>query len=184
MTTKKRIPIEQATLEDLKAFATVVLGLELDGRATADSIRAKLKTAGYQLETIPAEVTEMTTKKQVYGKDFRTGIPTFTKQNPDTGETIIDPDCPKKSPMLFARINIPITSKPGGDEPVAVGVNGRAMAIPRGKDVDVPMKYVEVLMNAKEMAYEEYDPTRDMLGGLGMPSLVDSYPFSVQQPIG
>jgi hypothetical protein len=76
----------------------------------------------------------------------------------------------------YARILIHRSDKPGGNDPVFVGVNGVAMYIPRGEPVAVPIEYVRILQNAVEHHYPE---ARDMRAEpLGQPELVSAYPFS------
>ena len=71
------------------------------------------------------------------------------------------------------RIHVNITEEAGGNEPVPVSVNGKVMLIPRGKDVDVPAEYVEVLQHAIS---HKYDPLPD--GGMNpVPREVPLYPF-------
>lgn len=50
----------------------------------------------------------------------------------------------------LVRINVSKSDKPGGDEPVFVGVQGVGYTIPRGVDIDVPSPVVEVLKNAMQ----------------------------------
>lgn len=54
----------------------------------------------------------------------------------------------KKQPRV--KINIAKQDKPGGGDPVFVGVQGVGYTIPRGINVDVPAPVVEVLKNAKQ----------------------------------
>lgn len=78
----------------------------------------------------------------------------------------------------FARIILHRDPTPGaGNRPVYVHVNGYKCTIPRGVEVDVPMKVVSVLNDAKEMRKEE-DPSQPY----NSPSrwrntAVHSYPF-------
>ena len=50
--------------------------------------------------------------------------------------------------MKYYIVNIPRSEKPGGNEPVPVGVQGVLYTIPRGVDIKVTEAIVEVLRNA------------------------------------
>lgn len=55
-----------------------------------------------------------------------------------------------KSNFRYVTINIAKQDKPGGSEPVFVGVQGVGYTIPRAKNIDVPSPVVEVLKNARQ----------------------------------
>ena len=75
----------------------------------------------------------------------------------------------------FVRVQIHTSDKPGGEEPIQLGVNGKLMFVPRGEPVEIPLEYASVLANAREWVYDEY---RDGMGGLKKPREVHTYPFS------
>jgi hypothetical protein len=75
------------------------------------------------------------------------------------------------------RINIGIQEEAGGNEPVAVGVNGKIMLIPRGKDVDIPEPYLEALEHAVTF---KYDSLPDGMGINPVPREVQLYPFQIR----
>lgn len=52
--------------------------------------------------------------------------------------------------MHYVTISIAKSDKPGGDEPVFVGVQGVGYTIPRGINIDVPASVVEILKNAMQ----------------------------------
>lgn len=154
----KKIEIEKATVEELRTFATVVLGLEVDGRATRDSILGKMAAAGYGVAhiTLPEAAPEGP-------PEHRAGRAFNTRPAKDGGKEI--------------RIRLHTQEKPGGDQPVPVGVNGSMILVPRGEDIWLHEKFVKVLENAVEEVYQEYSDDGG-LGGLNEPRRVPSYPFS------
>ncbi|MEO5368526.1 MAG: hypothetical protein H7833_00460 [Magnetococcus sp. DMHC-1] len=78
-----------------------------------------------------------------------------------------------------SKITITIQPAPdkNGNRPVPVGVNGSIMLIPRGKKVEVPAPYVEVLSNARQTVVE-MDPDT----GNVTESDILAYPFTVHSP--
>ena len=154
-----RIALEDASLEDLRAFA-LIMGLDVDGRATRDSLLGKISASGWQGKNIPVAKAE-TPKAEQQGKGNR----------PAPYKT--------KGKVEYFGIRIDTQEKPGGDEPVPVSVNGRALFIPRAVGVAVPDHIIEVLEHAEEMVYPETDEVGPgNMGGLKNPRIVRSYPFS------
>lgn len=88
-------------------------------------------------------------------------------------------DTPKPG---FARIRVFDDSSPSAiNKPVYVSVNGYSVLIPRETEVDVPIKIVEALGNAKSSRL-----TEDRTQPIGSPSRfrfkeVQNYPFAVVQ---
>jgi hypothetical protein len=158
----KKIAIGEATAEQLREFATVALGLELGGRENKQMLAGKIAEAWAQ--------------DHILISDAKAPIPTGGP-SPVGGAFNRRPrEAPGGEEGEFeVRIVIQTTDRPGGDEPVPVGVNGRMMWIPRGEPVWVPEKYVAVLNAAEEHVFEEY---KEGLGGLKKPRAVKSYPFS------
>lgn len=159
----KHVSIEEATIDQLRWFAEVVLQLELPDRANGNHIKAAMAKAGWDMER-PIFLNQ---KSDIYpdacDADGR-GRP-LVRRVEFNGE---ERDCVK--------IIIPVQDKAGGSEPVPVSVNGRAMWITRGKPVFVPVEYVEALENAEQFTYKPYDGNG--LGGLPQPEIVKEYPFS------
>lgn len=158
---QRTIPIEEANLAELREFARTILQIEMHNRETAQQMRAKIKEAGYHADKITifdATSAEATKERRDAG-----GRHVFKKTDEHGRE------------REYCRILIPNQDKPGGEEPVPVGVNGRVMYVPRGEPHDVPVEYVEALENAVEFIYEPYDGNG--LGGLKPPRTVKSYPF-------
>ncbi len=155
----ERIEIDKATAEQLRAFGDQVLGLELGGRENRQTMIGKMAEVGYGLEFISLPPSA----------PVPSGGP---RQN---GAFSVRPNIKGGNEV---RIIIHTQDVPGGDRPVQVGVNGKLMLIPRGREVWVPEAYVEVLDHAEENIYSEYSPNDGGLGGLKAPRVFKSYPFS------
>lgn len=159
MTERKTIAIEEASLEQLREYAETVLGMKIHPNAKRETIVAKIEAAntGNSQITIPnVEVPIMPTEQATASAREEAG-------RKNSGE------------VRKVRILIETQEIPGGDQPVPVSVNGRAMLIPRGKEVDVPVHFVEALKNAVR---DIYDPIKE--GGVGTePRKATSYPFRI-----
>ena len=156
-----RIPLDEATPEQIRTFCRVVMGLPIADRENVPTMRAKLEKADYTLDFINLPQTAAPPSGHTSATEaFNTRI------NPKTGQKEI-------------RILVHVQDRAGGDEPVPVNVNGSNFFIPRGEPCWVPEKFVGALADAKEKQYDEYDPARDGgRGGLGEPRYIQSYPFS------
>lgn len=159
------VSVAEATLEQLREHATIGMGLEVDGRATRQSILAKMHAAGFKSDTITVLVAE---------DDVLPASVDSPVQRDEHGSFIM------RGNRKFRQIMIAVSEQPGGREPVSVSVNGRAMFIPRGERCWVRDAYVEVLRNAVAEVYDPYDPEIDGgRGGLRAPRKVPAYAFSV-----
>jgi hypothetical protein len=150
------IEVEAATASQLRAYAVTVLAL--DGippnadRATVLSMMAPV----FRGKTIALfeEAEELEA-----GKTRRT-----TKEV--NGRT-------------FVLMTLHRQDKAGGREPLFVALNGRGMYIPRGKPCWVPQEYINVLEEAVEWVYPEYNAGEDLMGGLKTPTTQHAYPFTL-----
>lgn len=155
----RKILLAEATADELRTFGHVFLGLEIKGNESRNVMLGKLSEAGYTLPFI-----QLTDPVVPTGATTMDG-PRSIRTRPDG--------------VREARIVVHVQDRPGGDQPVPVGVNGRHMLIPRGEPVFVPEPYIEALDHAEEYVYDEYDPDLDGgLGGLSQRRTVKSYPFS------
>jgi len=156
----QRVEIADATADQLRQFGVVQLGLDLGGTENRRTMIGKLAEIGYNLDFI--NLVEVSATPVV--NDAPSGA--FNTRENERGEREV-------------RITIHKQDKPGGEDHVQVGVNGRLMLIPRGDPFFVPESYVEVLKHAVELVYPEYDPSKnDGRGGLDEPRKVHAYPFS------
>ncbi len=154
-----RIKIADATSAQLREFGANTLGLELHGRETAAMMAGKFAEVGYNVDDIALQAPAV--------------VPTAGPSGDVAFNTRVRDDGIKE-----IRIVIHTQDKPGGEDAVQVGVNGRLMLIPRGDPQWVPESYVEVLNNAVEYIYAEFQGGSGNLGGLNKPREVKSYPFS------
>jgi hypothetical protein len=148
----KTVKIDTAGAADLIRFAKESLGITFKDNTPVVAMRAKVKAAHegdeFTLEENQADEAPpvRVMKSEVDSKD---------------GEAMV-------TVMIAAH------DGPGGDEPVPVSVNGKAMLIPRGVEAPIKRMYLEVLKNAVEARYEALDN-----GGMSPARPVHRYPFSV-----
>jgi hypothetical protein len=166
----KQIPIEEATLPDLRAFAQNVLQIEVPERANKQAVRGKIADAGWTMGHI---VLDDASGIDLPGaRDRESGLVNVRPRLTEAGEPVLNSD---GEPENEIKVLVHTSDKPGGEDPVFVSINGRGMYVPRGQNVWVPEKFVGALKAAEEKHYPEYDGGD---GGLGKPRLVQSYPFS------
>ncbi len=151
----KLIPIAEATVAQLRTFAQETLGISVKENAHLEQVRAKVELAWDR--DIP--IAEAAPEPPLAGASPK---PVTDEQvGPEPGKV---------------RINIGIQEEAGGSSPVPVGVNGKIMLIPRGKDVDIPEAYLEALSHAVTYKYE---PMEDGLGMNPVPREMQLYPFQI-----
>ena len=160
---KPRILIAEADAKQLRDFASIVLGLEIVGRETCHMMMSRISEAGYSSDSIP-DMSVPDTPTAPFS--MAEGNPSYRIGGDGTPEH---------------RILIPESDRPGGSDPVQVGLNGRVILIGRGVPSWVSEPYVEILKNAEEFVYEEFKGQRSEngidLGGLSKPRKVMSYPY-------
>lgn len=146
-----KIAFSRAKAEDLRQFAVEHLGLEVaQGAPRADMI-ALIKTA--------------------WDEDHILVEPASDEPAPVS----IAAAAPAAPPAGKVRIIIDQQEGPGGSEPVFLSVNGRAMLVPRGEEVDIPAHYFEVLKNAERHVYDVDKESRMS----NAPRVVPQYPHRV-----
>jgi len=146
-----RIAINDAAASQLAEFATVNLGLEVNYRMGVDKIRGIMSASGYDKDFIEVEDAAPVQAQRIA-----------------IGQTVADAD------RKLVKIIIAQQDGPGGKEPVVVGVNGRVARIERGKEVLVPIEYIEALKNANKVTYDK-GPNGEPIN----PSFVPTHPFSI-----
>ena len=149
----KQIPIHDASATQLAEFATKNLGLDVNFRMGAAAIRAALSTAGYD-ETF------------------------ITVEEPEAAPAPVSATADPAKPRKYVEVLIAAEDKPGGSDPVPVGLNGRVMWIERAKPQRIPLDYYRVLMDAKKKVY---DP--NPAGGLMPPREVPTYPATLLREV-
>lgn len=148
------IEIAKATVEQLRAYAESVMGLDLSGSETRAQLRALIAAGGHEGETIavpePASLEAAVRAAPRAQGQRRTNA---------RGEEEV---------LILVHTN----DGPHGERPVFVACNGRRMGIPRGEEVWVPQPFVNALSDAEMMVYAKVDR------GLGEGRLVKRFPFS------
>lgn len=168
--TATKVAVAEATHEQLLNFARIALQIDVKDTDSSDTLQTKIKKAGFNGKEIP--LIAMNTPVAGAGSGDGLG---FMKRNEKTGKD-----------ELWYRIVIPEEEKPGGQEPVQVGVNGSVILLPRGKVIPVKAEYIEVLQNAVSYRYKEFDgernPITGEIGGLGDPTRVPEVPVQYNPP--
>jgi hypothetical protein len=152
-----KIQIDSATVEQLRAFCDVQ-GLEYDGRLGAPGLRALIRQAMPDLAEIDAPEAEAPRVHAPKAAGAPAGEKTHFK-------IMIQ----EQDPQFV----------PGGDQPVWVGCNGDGMFIPRGIICEVPMKYRDCILNAKQVVYRQAVDEQGMPAGIAEPREVYSYPHQM-----
>lgn len=152
----RKVDIKDATEQQLRDFGRDTLGLSLPPNCKMETLRAKISAAWDKSDITVADAPEVA---------------------PQTGSRPVPVEAGQEPPKRnMVRINISVTEEPGGTDDVPVGVNGRVMTIPRGKDVDIPEEYFMVL---REAITHKYDPLPDGQGINPIPRKVALYPHQV-----
>lgn len=184
----ERVRIEDATMKQIEAFAALDLGLEFDKRATRESLIERIRAAGHQMDDIRiVEETAPGPARQAQGDGKRPapfGYDSEVIDMPDLEDvTYREEKRPQrrikvKRDRMYYGIVIETNDGSGGEDPVAVGCNGKPVHIPRGIGVAVPVNILEVLENANMDVYaEQMDIGPGNPGGLRGKRQVQSYPF-------
>jgi hypothetical protein len=77
------------------------------------------------------------------------------------------------------RIIVPSQEKPGGRDPVQVGVNGVTFLIKRDEEMDVPFRVFEVLKNSEQTEYSQVDGPTATSPKEMRAFTTKGYPFSI-----
>lgn len=151
----KQINIHEATATQLAEFANVRLGLDVNLRMGAATIRAAMTAVGYDKDYI--EVADAASGS--------TGMTAARVTDEPTGER-------KMVKILIPNQDIPGSNE--GREAVPVGVNGKVYLIKRGVPVDVPEEVIGVLKNANKVKFDR-GPNGEPIN----PTFVPTYTYSI-----
>lgn len=146
----QKIAMADASREQLHYFARTVLNLSVQGRPSADNLRAMIVQAGHEGDMIEVEA------------DIESVQPARAVE------------APKGPESDRVRIIIHTDGSVGGKAPVQVGVNGHIISIKRGVEVAIPYPHYDRLRKATRTEYEW-----DEVQGLHSPREIPVYPFSV-----
>ncbi|WP_042700702.1 hypothetical protein [Azospirillum sp. B506] len=135
------VKIADATVDQLRWFATTVLGIDLgpNPNIRIETLRAKIASAGYQRDDITV-------------LDSVGATAPVAAATAETPAHAVDPGSYQRGPK--ATIMIDRQEGPGGDRAVFVAVNGKSMLIPRAQTCEVGLPYVEVLAHATQTLYD------------------------------
>jgi hypothetical protein len=133
-------PIAEATDSELAYFANTVLGLGVPENSTRSALLAAIEATGQHKTVECPKPTKAASRR----------AETAAKTSNAEDDRSFDPD-DEYDPMEHDLIELylqPVQER-GGDRPYPFSVNGRTMLIPRGRNVLVKRKYLEILDNAK-----------------------------------
>lgn len=171
----RTIPMAEASRDQLYAYATTVLGLDVHTGTGEEKIRAAIAAANPDAKTIeimapavagPAEVAAPAPPEAA----APLGPPAAAPAAPPA-----PPEVQSKSDTVIVFINTSEASD--GAQDVFLACNGRGMLVPRGEWCEIPRRHFNALKDAVE---ERYEP----LEGGGIPTkprLIQRYPFQVWQ---
>jgi|GEM_PF-5316598 len=156
----RQIPINTATLPQLKVFATH-LGCTVTRFDTEAKVRALIAGTGYE-------------EAHIIVSDGAPSISAGKSPIKTAAKGAAAVVGPMSEPMCS--ITVHIVQGPGGKRPLFVGVNGKAILIPRNKLVEVKLRYLDALKSAVETKYE-YDEEEKA----NMPREMPSYSFQIHR---
>tara|TARA_B110000046_G_C12860182_1_gene341492 strand:- start:212 stop:769 length:558 start_codon:yes stop_codon:yes gene_type:complete len=176
----KNLDIKKATLEDLVWFAKNVMAIEdADSSMSADSLRGKIKKAGWDKPNIQVREDE----DMVEATEVESPAPEAKKE---IDEIKVDA-LPVESDSILKRraevsgkddpkikIFLPKQAGQSGGRAISVGVNGTHILIPREQECEVPLRYVLALKDAVSTEYDFDDE-----GSVTNTRDVQLYPFNV-----
>lgn len=183
METTQQIPIDEADLATLKAYAELSLGIEVKDGTNAKHVRAKILAAAPTLTHVPAlapaqpgatvaTVAAVPAANPAAAEEFHVSdARNFERPKYSLNHPNLDP----KVRMRFHKTADKIRARE-----VTLSVNGFVCRYQRGQVVNVPYRIYLAAENAKEMASIETDEinpiTNDPIMGW---EPVYSYPFEV-----
>lgn len=150
----RQIPIDSATKPQLRAFANH-LGCTTSNFDTEEKLRAKIASTGYEEAHIIA--FDGVQAKAVSAKAIAAG---------------------DEVPEPTVELTIHTQAGAGGKRHVFVGVNGKALLIPRNVKCEVKHRYLVALENALETQYEFDEDAK-----ANVPREMPSYPHQVHRPV-
>lgn len=151
--------VSEASTQELRDFADVSLGLEVDGSENRNQILSKIAKSHFDPNAEGATIV-------VHKK------PAPAKHGVSEGATKVVTGADGRERTYIA-VTLHASDGVGGDRPVAYRVNGVTMLIPRGERSWVPEEYVEAMRNAQQTQHQF---TSNGIVPMGQ---IPSYPFSI-----
>lgn len=155
---KQRKLVTEADPKELREFADISLGLEVEGNENRAQILSKIRASHFNPDAEGAEIV-IHEKPQPAATSVEGAV-----------EIRTDPDGQERKYMA---VTLHTSEGVGGDRPVPFRVNDKQMLIPRGERVWVPEEYVEAMRNAQQTVMEYTD------NGVIPRGEVPSYNYSV-----
>lgn len=155
---KQRKLVIDATPEELRDFADISLGLEVNGTENRAVILAKIRKSHFDPEAEGAEIV-------IHEK-----VKPATKAA--EGATEVRKDA-LGNERTYVAVTLHTSDGVGGERPVPFRVNGVSILVPRGERCWVPEEYVEAMRNAQQTTHDY------TTNGIVKRGEVHSYSFSV-----
>lgn len=163
MSDVKKVPIAEATYVQLKDFATLSLGLEVKNGLHKQHVIALI-------EQVQPGITEIDLVDDASAVQARGAEPgqTVTPNAPVTASPA-DSEIPegragghfRYDPKVGIRIE---AGRANGRKDVQLSVNGATITVLRGVDVEIPYRFYQALMQARETVFEETGETDPATG--------------------
>lgn len=154
----RKVPLDEATDAELASFAMLSLGLEIGPKDKREQILAKIRTTYTADFLVVPKATDLRERPRDLTASVR------------PAENGVEED---------DEIHVLIHADQKDSSPVWLAVNGIGLWVPRGVKVWLKRRYVNVLEQAEQFVYPEYDVNLNGgLGGLSDPRVVKLYPFS------
>ena len=158
MTKRQTKTVEEASTAELRDFADISLGLEVEGNENRAVILSKMRASHFDPDAEGARIV-IHEKPKPAAEHVQEGAVEYREENG------------KK--RKYVAVTLHASDGVGGDRPVPYRVNGVAMLVPRGKRSWVPEEYVEAMKNAQQTQY------RFTSNGIEPIGEIPSYPFSL-----
>jgi hypothetical protein len=141
----RRIPLNEASPEQLLDYGQTVLGLPFAPHYKPETMIAKILEAKPGLDILEVEIDE-----DIGGEP----LPAASEINagPKPARASVPPGADPATD--FVTVWIGASEGPGGDRDIPVGVNGQIMTVPRNKEVAIPRSYYEALINTDQTMYD------------------------------
>lgn len=170
------INIDTASAEELRAYG-LEQGVKFDKRHSVDTMRARLHEL---VGTTPAPAQDASeADDDPFAEE---APPAAAPAKAAAAKTALSGEAAERARNEAAfkklvTVTIHRTDKPGGNQPVPIGVNGRNILVRRGTPVEMPLPFFLALKNAQQLIYTLHD---DGKGDFSMEAeTVPAYPFSV-----
>ena len=153
----KKIPLAEATREQLQHHAEAVAGINLGpnrDNVKRETLISKIQQVGHE----EVMVAEPDASADAVAEDMAQADQAAMKRT--QGRRAIGGASSRSDPVI--QILIPEEDKRGGDRPVPVNVNGTTILLPRAQPIDIAYRYYEALENARQTLYDQNPETGEI----------------------